>query len=69
MNNRYLIISCPRCHEFIIADSHFKNKTCPKCALRFPVEGLRVIRFARDARQAREIVSQAKAIRGGLHQR
>lgn len=68
MIDRYLILHCPRCKEFVIADSRYKNKTCPKCSVRFSLEGARVIQRARDAREARAIVSGAKAQQGGLDQ-
>ena len=66
MNDRYLILDCPRCKELIIADSRYKNKTCPKCSAKISLEDVKAIRTAKDAREARTIVSEAKAHRGGL---
>ena len=64
MSDRYLIGECPRCHTAIIADYHYKSKTCPKCNNRIQVEELKVIQVARDSREARSILSELKARRG-----
>ncbi len=69
MIDRYVVAECPRCHTFLVADSRYKSKTCPKCNARLPVKELKVIQIARDSRAARVIVSEAKARRGGLDQR
>lgn len=69
MIERYIVAECPHCHTFLVADSRYKSKTCPKCNARIPVSELKVIRKARDSRDARMIVSEAKARRGGLDQR
>jgi len=69
MIDRYIVAECPRCHTLLVADSRYKSKTCPKCNARIPVNELKVIRMARDSREARMIVSEAKARRGGLDQR
>ena len=69
MIDRYIVAECSRCHTLLIADSRYKNKTCPKCNARIPINELKVIRTARDSRAARVIVSEAKARRGGLDQR
>lgn len=66
MSDRYLVAECPRCHALIIADSRYKSKTCPKCNNRIPVGELKIIRTARDSREARIILSEAKARRGGV---
>ena len=69
MIDRYIVAECPRCHALLVADSRYKSKTCPKCNTRIPVSELKVIQTARDSREARMIVSEAKASRGGLNQR
>jgi DNA-directed RNA polymerase subunit M/transcription elongation factor TFIIS len=69
MIDRYLVAECPRCHTLLVADSRYKSKTCPKCNARIPVNELKVIQMAKDSRDARAIVSEAKAKRGGLDQR
>lgn len=69
MIDRYIVGECPRCHTLLVADSRYKSKTCPKCNSRIPVDSLKVIQKARDSREARMIVSEAKARRGGLDQR
>jgi hypothetical protein len=66
MIDRYIVAECPRCHTLLVADSRYKSKTCPKCNARIPVNELKVVRTARDSREARMIVSEAKARRGGL---
>jgi DNA-directed RNA polymerase subunit RPC12/RpoP len=67
--DRYIVAECPRCHTLLVADSRYKSKTCPKCNARIPVKELKVIQMAKDSRDARMIVSEAKAKRGGLDQR
>lgn len=69
MIDRYVVAECPRCHTLLIADSRYRNKTCPKCSARIPLNDLKVVRTAKDSREARKIVSEAKARRGGLDQR
>ena len=66
---RYIVAECPRCGNLLVADSRYKSKTCTKCNARIPVNDLKVIRTAKDSREARMIVSEAKARRGGLDQR
>jgi DNA-directed RNA polymerase subunit M/transcription elongation factor TFIIS len=66
MIDRYIVAECPRCHTLLVADSRYKSKTCPKCNARIPVNELKVVRTARDSREARMIVSEAKARRGGM---
>jgi hypothetical protein len=68
MTDRYVIGECPRCHTPIIADSRYKNKTCPRCYGRIPILDLKVLHTARDSREARTILSKLKAVRGGLDQ-
>ena len=69
MIGRYILAECPRCHTLLVADSRYKSKTCPKCNARIPVNELKVIQIAKDSRDARTILSEAKAQRGGLDQR
>jgi ribosomal protein L40E len=69
MIDHYIVGECPHCRTPLIADSRFKSKTCPKCNARIPVNTIKIIRRARDSREARIIVSEAKARRGGLDQR
>ena len=69
MIDRYIVAECPRCGTFLVADSRYKSKTCPKCNARISANELKVIRSAKDSREARMIVSEAKARRGGLDQR
>jgi len=69
MIDRYIVAECPRCKTLLVADSRYKSKTCPKCNARIPVNELKVIRTAKDSREARMMVSEAKAQRGGLDQR
>ena len=66
MIDRYIVAECPRCHTLLVADSRYKSKTCPKCNARIPVKELKIVRTARDSREARMIVSEAKARRGGM---
>ena len=60
---RYLIAECPRCRELILADSRYKSKTCPMCSSKIRLADLRIIQSARDAREARSKISDAKAKR------
>jgi DNA-directed RNA polymerase subunit M/transcription elongation factor TFIIS len=69
MIDRYLVAECPRCHTLLVADSRYRSKTCPKCNARIPVNELKVIQMAKDSREARMIVSEAKARQGELDQR
>ncbi len=69
MIDRYIVAECPRCGTFLVADFRYKSKTCPKCNARISANELKVIRSAKDSREARMIVSEAKARRGGLDQR
>jgi DNA-directed RNA polymerase subunit M/transcription elongation factor TFIIS len=68
MIDRYIVAECPRCRTLLVADSRYKSKTCPKCNSRIPVNELKVIQMAKDSREARMIVSEAKARRGELDQ-
>ncbi len=66
MKDRYVVAECPRCHTLLVADARYKSKTCPKCGTRIPIDSLNVIQTARDSREARMILSEAKARRGGV---
>jgi DNA-directed RNA polymerase subunit RPC12/RpoP len=68
VKDRYVVGECPRCHSLIIADTRYRSKSCPNCSARLALEDLRVVRTARDSREARAILSNAKAVRGGLNQ-
>lgn len=57
---RFWIINCPRCHNFQIADSKNKSKTCSQCSRRFEILDLPVLASAKDAREARTIVADLK---------
>ncbi|HYY91489.1 MAG TPA: hypothetical protein VE955_05820 [Candidatus Dormibacteraeota bacterium] len=68
MMDHYLVGECPRCHTLNIADLRYKTKTCSKCSARVLLEDLKVLQKAQDSREARVILSKAKAARGGLDQ-
>jgi len=57
---RFLIIKCPRCQAYQIADSRNKSKTCSQCLRRFEIIDLPVLASAKDAREARSIVAELK---------
>src|SRR5947209_20171464 len=69
MIDRYIVAECPRCGTLLVADSRYKSKTCPKCNARIPANELKVIRTAKDSRESRMIVSEAKYWRGGFDHR
>ena len=69
MRDHYLVGECSRCHALIIADSRYKGKTCPSCNARIALADIKVIQTAHDSREARTILSEAKARRGRLDQR
>jgi len=68
VKDRYIVGECPRCHSLIIADSRYKSKTCTKCSARISLSELKILQKAHDSREARAILSKAKAVRGGLNQ-
>jgi endogenous inhibitor of DNA gyrase (YacG/DUF329 family) len=57
---RFLIVKCPRCQTYQIADSRNKSKTCSQCSRRFEIIDLPIIASAKDAREARAIVAELK---------
>jgi len=57
---KYWVIKCPRCQTYQIADSRKKSKTCSQCSRRFEILDLPVLASAKDAREARAIVSDLK---------
>lgn len=57
---KFLIVKCPRCSSYQIVDSRNKGKTCSQCSRRFEIADLAVFAGARDAREARRIVSEFK---------
>jgi endogenous inhibitor of DNA gyrase (YacG/DUF329 family) len=57
---KYWILKCPRCQAYQIVDSRNKSKTCSQCSRRFEILDLPVVASARDAREARVIVSELK---------
>lgn len=61
---KFLILKCPRCHAYQIVDPRNKGKTCSQCSKRFEISDLPVLAFAKDAREARIIVSELKMPKG-----
>ena len=61
---KYLVLKCPRCHTHQIVDSRNKSKTCSRCSKRFEISDLPVLAMAKDAREARAIVSELKIPKG-----
>lgn len=59
-SKKYFILKCPRCHAYQIVDSRNKGKTCSHCSKRFEIADLHVLAVAKDAREARSIVSGLK---------
>jgi len=57
---RFLIVKCPRCQGYQIADCRNQSKTCSQCSRRFEIIDLPVIASAKDAREARAIVAELK---------
>jgi len=57
---RFWIIKCPRCQTYQIADSRNKSKTCSQCSQRFEIFDLPVHASAKDAREARTLVTELK---------
>ena len=57
---KFLIVKCPRCQSYQIADSRNKSKTCSQCSRRFDVLDLPILAHAKDAREARAIVAELK---------
>lgn len=61
---RYFVLKCPRCHAHQIVDSRNKGKTCSRCSKRFEISDLPVLALAKDAREARSIISELKMPKG-----
>lgn len=61
---RFIIAECPRCHTLLVADRRHKSKTCHRCNTRLQIDGLSILETAKDAREARLLVSKAKERRG-----
>ena len=60
---KFWIIKCPRCQTYQIVDSRNKSKTCSQCSRRFEILDLPVLASAKDAREARAIVTELKMAR------
>lgn len=63
-SKKYFVLKCPRCHSYQIVDSRNKGKTCSRCSKRFEISDIPVLAVARDAREARDIVSELKMPKG-----
>ena len=61
----FVIAECPRCKNLLVADRRYKTKTCPKCNSRIEVSTLIVLSKAKDSREARVLLSNAKLERAG----
>ena len=57
---KFWILKCPRCHAYQIVDSRNKGKTCSQCSRRFDISDVPVLASAKDARDARIILSELK---------
>ena len=68
LDKMFLIVGCPRCKIVQVVDGQFKTRSCASCGKRFEVEGLKVLGRAKDAREARELVSAVKARDAGQDQ-
>lgn len=56
----YSIVSCPYCKSLLIADTGYKSKSCFHCARRFELNDRPVLGSARNAREARDLLSKMK---------
>ena len=63
-SKKYFVLKCPRCPAYQIVDSRNKSKTCSHCSKRFETSDLPVLAVAKDAREARSIVSELKMPKG-----
>ena len=57
---KFWIVKCPGCQAYQIIDSRNKSKTCSQCSRRFEIFDLPVLFSAKDAREARSVVSKMK---------
>ena len=56
----YRIVSCHYCKSLLIADAGYRSKSCFHCGKRFELNDRPVLGSARNAREARELLSKMK---------
>ncbi len=56
----YKIVACPFCKQLLIADTGYKSKSCFHCGRRFDLDERPVLAFAKNAREAREMLAKMK---------
>ncbi|NIV44672.1 DUF1922 domain-containing protein [Candidatus Bathyarchaeota archaeon] len=56
----YLVITCYRCGQLLLAQARQKTRNCPHCGFRFKVDKSRKIAYAKSAREASLLLRQLK---------
>ena len=61
----YIVFRCPKCGEFVLADTVNRTRTCPHCNHRAELKTLRVYGRAETPGEATELMKSLKAKEGG----
>lgn len=57
----YLVVACTNCGRLLLAASDKRTRSCAHCGRRVRIEDARVIARSETAREARLVLSEAKA--------
>lgn len=61
----YVVVSCPRCGELILANTSNKTRMCSNCNYRLEVRNLRPLAKAETPADAVEVMKKMKAEKAG----
>jgi DNA-directed RNA polymerase subunit RPC12/RpoP len=61
----YIVFRCPRCGEFVLANTVNQTRTCPHCNHCAELKTMRVYGRAETPREATELMKSLKAEGGG----
>jgi ribosomal protein S27AE len=56
----YVVVRCPRCGEYLLANTVNKTRSCPHCGHRSVLRGLRVLGRTESSRDAVAMIQELK---------
>ncbi len=63
----YVVITCYKCGQFLLARTGQKTKRCPYCETRLALEKTKKVASAKNAQQALDLVQALKQTRASAH--
>ncbi|MBM3292188.1 DUF1922 domain-containing protein [Candidatus Bathyarchaeota archaeon] len=61
----YVVVSCPRCGELILANTSNKTRSCTNCGYRLDIRNQKPLAKAETPADAVEVMKKLKAMKAG----